>query len=386
MRRTVITLGLVWLTAFNLRVILFAIPPTLPAIRAELGLSFSATGTLASVSILVLGVASIPGAWLATRYGARRLVAVCCVGLAVFTFSLTLPPALFWIFFGSGMLTLSIALAQPPLAVLIRRWFPTAITRAGNLYANGILMGNVVGAASAPFMSRALGWRGMFLVWAAVAGVSVLLWVRFTPGDQAEAPRFNLGVVLRDPRAWQIAALFTFQNLVFYTVISWVPFVVNSRGPEYVTTTLLFLIFFPLVPLFALAFVRWPYALSTTFYVIAGGLAVAGSLGLLLGLDDLVRPLVFMVGLGTGAAFVAALTLPPLVAGNESEASTYAAVMYTAGYLLTFVGPITSGMLVDATGRVNTAFWPAVVGAILMTVVGVFAPRLLTRSQTAAAR
>src|SRR4029077_4661353 len=32
--RTVTSLGLVWLTAFNLRVILFAIPPTLPEIRS----------------------------------------------------------------------------------------------------------------------------------------------------------------------------------------------------------------------------------------------------------------------------------------------------------------------------------------------------------------
>ena len=129
MRRNVISLGLVWLTAFNLRVILFAIPPVLPAIRSDLGLSYSATGTITSLAILVLGAASIPGALLATRYGARRLVAICVAGLGVFTISLTLPPAVFWVFAGSAMLTLSIALAQPPLAVLIRRWFPTMCWR-----------------------------------------------------------------------------------------------------------------------------------------------------------------------------------------------------------------------------------------------------------------
>src|SRR5207253_2842743 len=90
-------------------------------------------------------------------------------------------------------------------------------------------------------------------------------------------------------------------------------------------------------PLFALSFVRWPYALSTPFYVVAGTLAVTGSLGLLLGLTDFVQPLVFMVGLGTAAAFVASIALPPLIARDESEASTYSAVMYTAGYLLAFV-------------------------------------------------
>jgi CP family cyanate transporter-like MFS transporter len=386
LRRNVISLGLVWLTAFNLRVILFAIPPSLPAIRSDLGLSYSATGTITSLAILVLGAASIPGALLATRFGARRLVAICIAGLGVFTISLTLPPAVFWVFAGSALLTLSIALAQPPLAVLIRRWFPDGIARASSLYGNGLLMGNVVGASLSPYMSRALGWRGMFLVWAAVALIGVVLWVRFTPRDQAAAPPSNLRVVMRDPRVWQVAALFTFQNLVYYTVATWLPFLINDRGPAYVATTFLFLNFLPIVPLFALSFVRWQYALSTTFYVVAGGLAAVGSLGLLLGLTDLIRPLAFMVGLGTAAAFVASIALPPLIARNESEASTYSAMMYTVGYLLAFTGPISAGILVDATGTINVAFWPPLVGGILMAVVGSLAPRLLTRSQAAAAR
>ena len=386
MRRNVISLGLVWLTAFNLRVILFAIPPSLPAIRSDLGLSYSATGTITSLAILVLGAASIPGALLATRYGARRLVAICVAGLGVFTVSLTLPPAVFWVFAGSALLTLSIPLAQPPLAVLIRRWFPDGIARASSLYGNGLLMGNVVGASLSPYMSRALGWRGMFLVWAGVALVGVVLWVRFTPRDQAAAPPANLRAIARDPRVWLVAALFTFQNLVYYTVATWLPFLINDRGPAEVATTFLFLNFIPIVPLFALSFVRWQYALSTTFYVVAGGLAAVGSLGLLLGLTDLIRPLAFMVGLGTAAAFVASIALPPLIARDESEASTYSAVMYTVGYLLAFTGPISAGILVDATGTITMAFWPPLIGGILMAVVGSLAPRLLTRSQAAAAR
>jgi len=384
LRRTVIQLGLVWLTAFNLRVILFAIPPSLPAIRSELGLSFSATGSITSLAVLMLGVASIPGALLATRYGARRLVSLCGVGLAVFTVSLTLPPAVFWVFAGSALLTLSIALAQPPLAVLIRRWFPDAMARAGSLYGNGLLMGSVFGASLSPYMSAAFGWRGMFLVWAVVAGIGVLLWTRFTPPDRAAAPQINLGAIARDPRAWQVAALFTFQNVVYYTVATWLPFLVKDRGPAYLATTLLFLNLFPIVLLLALAFLRWRYALSTAFYVIAGLLAAAGSLGLLLGLVELAWPLAFMVGLGAGAAFVGSVALPPLLASNESEAAGFSALMFTAGYTLAFAGPISAGLLVDATGQVTMAFWPPVIGAVLMAVVGSLAPRLLVRSRAAA--
>jgi cyanate permease len=74
------------------------------------------------------------------------------------------------------------------------------------------------------------------------------------------------------------------------------------------------------------------------------------------------------------------------MARSESEASTYSAVMYTVGYLLAFIGPISAGMLVDATGSITTAFWPPLVGGILMAVVGSLAPRMLTRAQAAAVR
>ena len=385
MRRTALSLGLVWLTAFNLRVILFAIPPTLPAIRSDLGLSFSATGSITSLAIFTLGVASIPGALLATRYGARRLVSVCVAGLAIFTVALTLPPSIFWVFAGSSLITLAIAIAQPPLAVLIRRWFPTAITRTSNLYGNGLLIGNVLGASLSPYISRAIGWRAMFLVWAGVAGIGALLWIRFTPRDRTAAPPVRLGAVLRDPRVWQVAALFTFQNLVYYTVATWIPFLVPGSSAGYLATTFLFLNFFPILPLLGLSFVRWPYALSTPYYLVAGTLTMIGCFGLLIDLTAYIWPLAFMIGLGTAAAFVASIALPPLIATDESEASTYSAVMYTAGYLLAFVGPLSAGALVDATGSVNVAFWPPLVGAALMAVAGSLAPRLLSRSRLATA-
>ena len=385
MRRNAVTLAVVWLTAFNLRTVLFAIPPALPDIRSELGLSFSATGSITSLAIFTMGVASVPGALLASRYGARRLVSLCIAGLALFTVAMTLPPGIFWVFAGSSLLTLCIAVAQPPLAILIRRWFPAAISRASSLYGNGLLMGNVLGASLTPFIARAFGWRAMFIVWAAIGIVGVVLWLRLTPRDRMAAPPVHLGAVLRDPRTWQIAALFTFQNLVYYTVATWLPFLIPGRGADYVATTFLFLNLFPIIPVFALSFVRWQFALSTPFYVAAGGLAVLGSLGLLLGLTTFVWPLAFMVGLGTAAAFVGAIALPPLVAGDESQASTYSAVMYTCGYLLAFVGPLSAGILVDAVGNVAVAFIPPVAGAALMATAGSLVPRSLSRSTLAAA-
>jgi uncharacterized membrane protein YvlD (DUF360 family) len=43
-------------------------------------------------------------------------------------------------------------------------------------------------------------------------------------------------------------------------------------------------------------------------------------------------------------------------------------------------------VLVDATGSITFAFWPALLGAVLMALVGSLAPRMLSRSSVAISR
>jgi CP family cyanate transporter-like MFS transporter len=143
LRRSSVTLALIWLTAFNLRSVIFGVPPVLPSIRADLGLSFALAGSITSVFLLTLAIGSIPGALLVGRFPARRIVALASVALAIFAVSRVLPPGWFWVFAGTALLTLAVAFTQPAMAVLIRRWFPDRVTRASGLYGNGLLLGNV---------------------------------------------------------------------------------------------------------------------------------------------------------------------------------------------------------------------------------------------------
>src|SRR5438309_1221647 len=207
--------------AFNLRVVVFAIPPALPAIRSDLGLSYSATGSITSLLLLTLGVGSIPGA--------------------------------------------------------------------------------------------------------------------------------RLAALARNPHVWQVAALFTFQNVVYYTVATWLPFLLRARGPGYLAVTLLFLNCIPILPLILLSVVRWQYALSSAFYVVSGLLCAVGAVGLLLRLVDVAWLLALMIGLGTAAAFIGSLALPPLLARDERGVAGFSAFLFTSGYVLAFAGPIPAGALVDAT-------------------------------------
>src|SRR6266700_7266207 len=132
-----LTLALVWLTAFDFRVVILGTPPVLPAIRSELHLSLAATGSISSLIVACLGAGALPGALLVNRFGPRTVVAVAAAGLGGGALSRLLPPEAVWLFAGTALLTLSVSAAQPGLTLLLRLWFPDRVQRAATLMTMG---------------------------------------------------------------------------------------------------------------------------------------------------------------------------------------------------------------------------------------------------------
>jgi CP family cyanate transporter-like MFS transporter len=74
-RTAALTLLIAWWVGFNLRAVLLGVPPALGHVRDDLGLSYTASGLLTSLPVLVLGVLAFPGAALVRRRGGHRVVA-----------------------------------------------------------------------------------------------------------------------------------------------------------------------------------------------------------------------------------------------------------------------------------------------------------------------
>lgn len=377
MKRPAVAIVVVWLAAANLRAAIFGLQPVLPDIRHELGLSFVATGGLTSLSIAAIGVASIPGVLVGTWLGARRTVTLMAIGIGVASLARLLPPATAMIFGGTAVLAVCVAFSQPSAVVLLQRWFSGNVRLAGSVFSNGILLGGTIGASVTPLIAAWAGWRISFVLWGVVSLIVALLWVRLTPPADAPLPRLRIGEALRNPRAWQIAALFTFQNLAYFTAAAWLPFLLAGRTPAYVAWVFTCLNLLPIFPLLLLPVLRWSYATSAAYYGANGVLVIVGAAGLALGTRDLAWVMAFLIGFGCAAAFVGSMALLPLVARGEAEASSMTAVVFTAGYLFAFSGPLIAGSLADRTHAVTSAFWPSVVGGLLMAVVGLLVPRLL---------
>ncbi len=92
--RVILVSTLVTLVGFNLRTVILAVPPVLPLIQHDLGLSYTETGVLTALPILVLGCCAWPAGLLVGRIGGRHCVTIGLILLSVGTFLRVLWPSI----------------------------------------------------------------------------------------------------------------------------------------------------------------------------------------------------------------------------------------------------------------------------------------------------
>ena len=180
--------ALVAAVGFQLRAVVLAVPPVLPAIRDDLHLTFTAAGALTALPVLCLGAAAVPGAFLVNRFGARLVVGAGTAGLGVTALLRLAPPEPVALFAFSGLMALSVAVAHPAMTVIVRAWFPGAVQRAGTVFASALGLGGLGGAVLTVHLASAVGWRGSFVVWSLLALAVGLAWLAVAPAPTPRNP------------------------------------------------------------------------------------------------------------------------------------------------------------------------------------------------------
>ena len=339
--------------------------------RSELHLSFALSGALTSLPVMCLGLFAVPGALLSNLLGPRRLIAIATAALAFGAFLRVLQPAVLALYLGTLILGIATAVAQPAASAVMRGWFPDRVQRASAIYTAGLNAGGAVASTSTVYLLLLVGWRGTFIVWAVPALLACAAWLWLAPRDQLEtAAPSHLSELLRNREVWRAGALFATQSGVYFSAVTWIPFLMHSRGRGASAFVLGVLGVVVLGMAVALVGVKGPFATSRTFYLIAGSLTLAGSLGLVLGLVDLAWFFVILLGLGSGMTFSGAMALPPLLARRQGEVAGYSALMLAIGYLVAFFGPALGGILLDLTGVLSAPFLVLVVGGLGMIAIG----------------
>lgn len=214
------------------------LPPALPALQAELGLTLLQSGFLLSmVQLAGMGLAVFMGLW-ADGAGLQRsmLRGLCLLALASGLGGLaTSVPALLLLRAIEGLGFLLVALPAP---ALIRRLVPPA-QLLGMLGVWGAYMptGTALALLAGPLFIPAWGWAAWWWLFAAVSLLMALAVWRSVPADPvAHAPQAaraagpRLRSTLSAPGPWLVALTFGMYSGQWLSVVGFLPSIYTAAG------------------------------------------------------------------------------------------------------------------------------------------------------------
>lgn len=352
------------------------IGPLVGLVQGDLGMSHGVAGLLSTIPVLCMSLLAPFGPVLAGLIGPRLGAAACVAMVGVFGILRGLLPDSTTVLAATIGVGVGMALVGPILPMIVRARLPNNPAAGTGAYVVGFVIGGSITAAVAVPLADAFGgWRASFVIVSAAAFISLAAWLWLMPRDVAHqrVPLAIPKLPWRRPSAWLLGAIFGSQSILFYGCITWLASIQEERGWPLAAAggliallTGIGLIATLAVPLFADRF-----GTRRSQLALASVLSIAGILGIALTPGEPPGSLLTigstaLLGLGIGAYFPLALTLPVDVASDSADAASISALMLLIGYLLAAIAPVALGLLRDATGNFSAVLWSLVVIAAAM--------------------
>lgn len=332
------------LVAINLRPAITSVGPVLPLLGADLSLDATALGLLGALPVAVFGAVSAFVQPLVARFGVERTTAGALALLTVATVlrSWPGPSANLWI--GTVLVGAAIAVGNVTVPVIVKTSFPQATALVTSVYVAvlGVFAGLAAALAVPLAAASELSWRLSLGVWAVLTLVGTLFWaVRGArapgpPGGSSVLPEQTGGVgVWRRAIAWQISVYMGVQSSVFYVSLTWLPTVEQELGVDPAAAGWHM---FTLQVAGVVGNLMAPVLMRVggdqrVAAVLPGVLYLVGLAGILLAPGGVIA-WVAILGLGTGSAFVVALSLIAVRARDVTTAGHLSSMAQAVGYAI----------------------------------------------------
>jgi len=350
------------------------VPPALPGMRAELGLTLVQSGFIATMINLLGAIVGLLMGVLCDRYGHKRLgllgllvmagggfLGAAAQGYRVLLLSRFLEGAGFILFTVTGA-----ALINATTASLRDR------NRAMGLWTAYMPSGAALAMLLTPIAVAQVGWRGLWVALSIAAlGCAVLVWRTVPATAPTRVTSLRLAVESLGQRgSWMLSVLFLFYVAQWTSVMVWLPtFVVDERGASAATAALLGAL---MVGANVPGNLAGGWLLSHgvtrgTLVIGASAISAACFVGMLGdGLSDSVRyalVLVFSCCAGTIPASV--LSGVPVHARSPGHIATTNGMVMQAAQIGQSVGPVLLAWLASHYGG-----WSATLGTLLAFAAG----------------
>jgi CP family cyanate transporter-like MFS transporter len=388
----VVTYILITLVGFNLRSVLLGVPPVLPLIQHDLGLSYTLTGFLTALPVLVLAVGAWPSGLIAERIGARLSVSIglglLATGTLLRAFRLSIPT----LFFFTLILSIGITMSQTAVPILIRRWYPKQIGLVSALFSDGLILGEAVAAGiTVLIMVQYLGndnWAGTFIFWGIPVVILFALWLWLAPPGppKTNKPLFsrqhtttksldvNSPTQRKRVNPLHLGILVGGGSLIYFGMNAWIASYNQALHQSFITPAALLSLNAAQLPVsIGVTFVaqyiagrRWPF--------IAAGIISAIAIAGWIFTSTELQPLWAALLGGSGAlVFTLGIALPPLLA-SPHEVGRLAGITLSLTYGVAFVGPFIGGALWDLFNVPALAFMPIVIACAMLIALGALLP------------
>jgi MFS transporter, CP family, cyanate transporter len=378
---------LLWLAGNGMRMTILAVPPLIPLIHRDLQMSETEIGILAGLPVVVFACAAIPGSLLIVRFGAATTVVAGLLITALGSALRGTAPNVLALYAATVVTGFGVAVMHPSMPPLARSWMPRRIGFATAVYANGLLIGEILPVLlTLPVVLPLVGgsWRLGLAFWAApCVGVAMVILAaaprRHALKDASHGwwPDWSSGLL------WRLGLVLGGANASYFTTNHFLPDYLSQIGhPDLVGPALVVLNTAQLPGSFLLLWFAGRFERRAATYVALGAVILVGALGITLGNAPIVLASAGLTGLSTASLLILVLALPPMLTRQE-DVPRMAAGMFTISYSCAVVVPILSGIAWDLTGLPAAAFVPMVTIALL--TIGLAATLDLTSRTPAAA-
>lgn len=374
--------GRVWLlvagvvlAALNLRTAVTSVGPLLDLIQHDLGMSASVAGVLTTLPVLAFAVLGGLTPVLSRRFGPQSVLvtalAVMAAGLVVR--ATVASTAVFLI--ASAFALAGGAVGNVAIPGMVKRYFPDRIGTMTTVYSTALALGTTIAAAVAVPLADGFGghWQPALGLWALPAVLAMVPWLLLrSPSGGGTAPaavQQPVPGLARSRMAWLMLLAFGSQSLIAYSMFGWLPEMMRDHGYSASTAGYMLAIFNAVSVPVSMVVPVLAGRLRSQRPVLAVLLAgyLLGFPGLWLGgVSAWTWASLFLVavGMGTFPLMLTMFALRTRTAGGTAGLSAFA---QSGGYLLSGLGPLLIGVLLEATGSWTAPF------ALLFAAVAVHA-------------
>ena len=375
-RQILICIALLWLAGNGLRITILAVPPVIPLIRTELGLSETQVGILTGLPPVLFAGTAVLGSLLIARFGALATLVAGLLATAAGSALRGAAPEMVSLYAATIVTGFGVAIMHPALPPLVRLWLPRRIGFGAAVFTNGLLVGEILPVAlTIPVLLPLLhnSWRGSFMVWAVPVALIALVIMALAP--RAAMPAQSSQAAQRwwpnwrDPLIWRLGIALGSVNAMYFSANAFLPDYLHHIDRADLVSAALTALNVGQIPasLLLLAVAGrlerkiWPH-------IVCGAGSLAGIIGIVVLPGPGIVICAGVLGFFAAAVLILMLALPPLLAAPD-DVHRVSAAMFTISYSCAVITPVFAGLVWDLTGIAQAAFVPlGLCAVVLMTI------------------